>query len=418
MRNVDADEFFENFLISAVAAILLIRVFLHVAGYPTVGGESLHIAHMLWGGLGMLVALLLLLGFLGKPAKSAAAVIGGAGWGTFIDELGKFLTHDNDYFFEPTFALIYVSFVAMYVVWERLHSQRLTHQEVLANAIELTLEAVRKDMDEAERNRALALLSQVDASDPVAQSIARAIEQVDVAPPGRPGLMYRVRKAARGFYGWLVRRRWFPSAVIAFFVIHSINTLVQSMVGVKQLVPSLVVLGVGLAAAGVALHVGVPVRLRVHGGAPTDPERSGIPVAVAVVAAAVFVGALLAQRVLPTLSFFEWGDLVASVAPAMVVLVGVMRMRRSRLEAYRTFKTAVLIIIFVTQFFTFYHQQLLAVFGLVLNIVVWLTLRSMIQQEERLASSAAVAAGASLAHPERRETHRGGSDGVDGTGSA
>jgi hypothetical protein len=84
-------------------------VFLHLSGYPTVGGESLHIAHMLWGGLLMLVALLLLLGFLGKPVKSAAAVIGGAGWGTFIDELGKFLTHDNDYFFEPTFALIYVT---------------------------------------------------------------------------------------------------------------------------------------------------------------------------------------------------------------------------------------------------------------------------------------------------------------------
>jgi hypothetical protein len=54
MRNLDADEFFESFLISAVATILGIRGFLHLSGYPMVGGESLHIAHMLWGGVLML----------------------------------------------------------------------------------------------------------------------------------------------------------------------------------------------------------------------------------------------------------------------------------------------------------------------------------------------------------------------------
>jgi hypothetical protein len=59
--------------------------------------------------------------------------------------------------------------------------------------------------------------------------------------------------------------------------------------------------------------------------------------------------------------------------PALFVLVGIVRMRRSRLDAYRTFKTAVLIIIFVTQFFAFYHQQLLALFGLAVNILIeWL----------------------------------------------
>jgi hypothetical protein len=55
-RHIDAGEFFEDFLISAVAAILTIRVFLHLTGYPIVGGGTLHIAHMLWGGLLMALA--------------------------------------------------------------------------------------------------------------------------------------------------------------------------------------------------------------------------------------------------------------------------------------------------------------------------------------------------------------------------
>jgi len=49
--NLEGPRLFENFLISAVAAILAIRGFLHVAGYPRVGDDALHIVHMLWGGL-------------------------------------------------------------------------------------------------------------------------------------------------------------------------------------------------------------------------------------------------------------------------------------------------------------------------------------------------------------------------------
>jgi hypothetical protein len=374
MRNLDADEFFENFLISAVAAILTIRVFLHVSGYPTVGGESLHIAHMLWGGVLMLVALLLLLGFLGKPYKSAASVLGGIGWGTFIDELGKFLTHDNDYFFEPTFALIYVTFVLLYVAWERLHSRSLSRQDALANALELLLEAVRKDMDVEERRRALALLDECDPADPVVSSLREAIASVELAPPGRPGLMWRLRHGARGLYQWLVGQRWFATAVMAFFVLHAVNGVIQATRVVGQLAGSLLLFGAALLFAGVLLRPGQSAAA----------ERRGPPAAVAVVTLAIVLGVYLGRGVLPELSLFEWAEVLASMVPALFVLVGIVRWRRSRLDAYRTFKTAVLIFIFVTQFFAFYHQQLLAMFGLFANVLIWVTLRTMIQQEERL----------------------------------
>jgi hypothetical protein len=385
MRNLDADEFFESFLIAAVAAILGIRGFLHLSGYPTVGGESLHVAHMLWGGVGMLVALGLLLGFLGKPAKSAAAVIGGAGWGTFIDELGKFLTHDNDYFFQPTFALIYVMFVLMYVAWERLHQRRLTREEALANALELMLEAVRKDMDAEERRRALDLLARCDPDDPVAQSIAAGLAQVELAPPRRPGLMYRTRHAARDFYRRLIGRRWFTTALIGFFVLHALNTILQAVVVMREFTASLLLFGFGLLLASVLLASVLlrpgPAGQRVDSG---RAARLSVPAAAGVVVVALLAAAVVAHRLLPMLGFMEWAELSSSVVPALFVLVGIARLRQSRLDAYRTFKTAVLVMIFLTQFFAFYHQQLLALFGLTVNILVWLTLRGMIQQEERV----------------------------------
>ena len=56
------------FLVSAVTAMLAIRLFLRLTGYPQLGGGPLHIAHMLWGGLLMLTAIVIMLSYLGEAA--------------------------------------------------------------------------------------------------------------------------------------------------------------------------------------------------------------------------------------------------------------------------------------------------------------------------------------------------------------
>src|SRR5256884_7206172 len=114
VRSADG-ELVDAFFVAAVSSILLIRIYLEAAGYPQLGGEGLHIAHVLWGGLGMLIAIVLLLVFLASTTRHVAAVVGGFGFGAFIDELGKFLTSDNNYFFKPTAALVYVEFVALFL---------------------------------------------------------------------------------------------------------------------------------------------------------------------------------------------------------------------------------------------------------------------------------------------------------------
>src|SRR5256712_10669671 len=108
IRNLDAGKLLESFLVSAVAAFLGVRFFLGVTGYPRLGGGGLHIAHMLRGRTLMVAAVLLLLSYLGQRVRRAAAIIAGLGFGLFIDELGKFITSDNNSFSQPAIAPIYV----------------------------------------------------------------------------------------------------------------------------------------------------------------------------------------------------------------------------------------------------------------------------------------------------------------------
>src|SRR3989344_9602961 len=134
IRNIDAGDLFENFLVSAITSLLGIRFYLSLTGFPQVGIGELRIAHMLWGGLLMLIAILLIINFLNKPILRIGAIVGGLGFGLFIDELGKFITRDNNYFFEPTIVLLYIIFVLLFLLARMVEKHQVyTQKEYLMN---------------------------------------------------------------------------------------------------------------------------------------------------------------------------------------------------------------------------------------------------------------------------------------------
>ncbi len=129
IRDIRYKDFIENLLISAITAILVIRGFLTVTGFPQISTGQLHIAHMLWGGLLMLFAICLLLISNHPNLKYSTSIIAGIGFGAFIDEIGKFITKDNNYFYKPTYAIIYVVIVLLYLSFRLTMKKDLTSQE-------------------------------------------------------------------------------------------------------------------------------------------------------------------------------------------------------------------------------------------------------------------------------------------------
>jgi hypothetical protein len=104
--------------------VVLTRLYLISTGYPKIGGGTYHIAHALFGGLFLVVSSLLVLMYANRGVLTACAVLSGIGLGLFIDEVGKFITANNNYFFPLAAPLIYIAFLLMVLVARRAHRVR------------------------------------------------------------------------------------------------------------------------------------------------------------------------------------------------------------------------------------------------------------------------------------------------------
>lgn len=101
----------EVMLVAFAATVIGTRWFLALTGFPKLGGGDLHIAHALWGGLFLFAGALLPLIWPGRRLHLVAAALTGAGMGLFIDEVGKFITTRNDYFYPAAAPIIYATFL-------------------------------------------------------------------------------------------------------------------------------------------------------------------------------------------------------------------------------------------------------------------------------------------------------------------
>lgn len=149
-------------LISFAGAVLLTRMTLFLSNYPQLGGGYIHIAHVLWGGIFLFIAALLPLIFTNRWTYSTSAFLAGAGVGLFIDEVGKFITQTNDYFFQPAATIIYAFFLLTVLLYLQIkkkggHNARTE----LYRALDTLEEFLDKDLEKDEYEDVVTRLKKV-----------------------------------------------------------------------------------------------------------------------------------------------------------------------------------------------------------------------------------------------------------------
>jgi hypothetical protein len=306
-RDPAASSHVAGFLVSAVVTVLLTRVLLAALGYPKLGGDGLHVAHVLWGGLLMALAFVVLLSFAGPVVRPVGALLGGVGFGLFVDEVGKLVTANNDYFYQPTAALIYLVVVALVLVAEALHGRRPHDpREYLAGAVDHAVAGV------------------VGGFTPRARAEAR--ELVDRAAG--------VRMAPQ------------------------VRALVDAVDDDSAELPN------PIAAVGAAV-VGVTHRLVVVG------QVHWIPLGVLLVslAATVTSGMVAWFGGADVPGWIVVGLLVSAGVSTVTAICGVIVVRRDRMHGYRLFRRAVLVSLLVTQVFVFRIEEWSAMVGLAVSLL-------------------------------------------------
>ena len=170
MRREGAERYLFVTLVSFAATVIATRWFLSITGFPRIGGGDLHIAHALWGGVALFAAALLPILLAGRFVYLASSALAGIGIGLFIDEVGKLITAENDYFYPAAAPIIYATFLLAVLVWLRARSPHDPDpRSQLLTALELFEESVEGDLQREERDRLRQRLASAAAEAPAAE---------------------------------------------------------------------------------------------------------------------------------------------------------------------------------------------------------------------------------------------------------
>jgi len=267
VRRDHAEDYILTSLVAFAATVVLTRAFLQLTGFPQIGNRVLHIAHALWGGLLLSVAVYLPLAYANRWAIKSSALLGGIGIGLFIDEVGKFITQANDYFFPAALPLIYgiiLLNVLVYIHFRRPHNEN--PRDTMYRVFEGLQDALDGDLDTAEAARIEAQLAIARQSDHT--EIARLADAISYylhkerrhLATAEPDFWKRIVRHVDAF-GQLVGRRLHRAIVSALlvvwvvFIAGYITVLIQ---GSADLAPQvlewrLVLIAVQVAIGGVIL---------------------------------------------------------------------------------------------------------------------------------------------------------------------
>lgn len=228
----------------AAITIIITRSYLAATGYPQVGGGRLHIAHALYGGALMALAGVGQAIFLGSRARVICVIIGGVGFGLFLDEVGKFVTKTNDYFYHPAADIMYISVAVVIIGGQAVRLMRKpTECEELANAAAVVADGIAGGLGESHRRGGEELIraAELNGADPaVIGALRELLDACPQAPDRLAGTKRAVLRLIPGFVHWPI---WTSIAGWALAAV-SAETFLTSLFDVSWR-PSELIFGLG-----------------------------------------------------------------------------------------------------------------------------------------------------------------------------
>ncbi len=220
---------------SFCAAVTLTRLFLTLTGFPQIGNSELHIAHVLWGGLLLFIASLLLLTLSNGWVYSLGAILSGIGVGLFIDEVGKFITQSNDYFYPLAIPIIYGVILATILIYLQIRRPQSTDSRAeMYRALETLQELLDHDLDSNERaelNARLLRVASQSATADVKHLALTLLEFIDrdsiQLAPEKNDFFTRLAASLKSYFNNRIGRRTLKTVIIAGLFIVGITAVLE-----------------------------------------------------------------------------------------------------------------------------------------------------------------------------------------------
>lgn len=343
-RRKKASDFVLICLVTAVSFVLVTRLFLKISGFPQIHHGSLHIAHVLWGGLLMLLGGLTALSFYGKYTRYGSAILLGAGFGLFIDEAGKFITNDNNYFYQPAAVIIYLSFLILFFVYHYFDNIFYTSAKTcLYQALEQLEDVIEGDFEQQEKELTLSLLEEVERSkNDIYKEFARSLAKTVKSQPSLedklpPSWLLISRKFFHSIYDHTLKRKWFLYILGIIFIFNGIESL--------------------LTAVSLIFNFGnLDAINQLVANFDIQSHRQALMLLIQV---------------------------FSSVVTAVLVFLGVYYLKKDHLKALKLFSYGLVVKILITHVFTFYFEQFSATLGVFLDLLLLYGIYYLIEENRK-----------------------------------
>jgi hypothetical protein len=333
-------------LLSFAGSLTLTRLFLNLTGFPQLGNSQIHLAHVLWGGLLLFVAALLPLIYANRWVYSATALLAGVGIGLFIDEVGKFITQTNDYFYPPAAPIIYAFFLLTVLLYHQVRRRPTRDARAeMYHALDILEEVLDRDLSPEERVELVALLGRAsqDARTPELAHLAETLLQFIQAEglhmaPDLPGFLERWgARIAKFERRWLGRRRLKTVlvaglgalGVVAMVRLAELLVAAFTLGGIEEMIADLLHVGRVSSAVGLAwfsaraAFEGVVGILTLTAGVLLAFGREKLGVGLGILALLL---SLTAVNLL--IFYFDQFSTIALASAQLVILLGLYHFRR------------------------------------------------------------------------------------------